>query len=76
MNKLKRLLGMLWMLIGPLVFILLLISAIQNINGSVKGDISNPFPWIIILAIFAPIAIGLTLFGWYSYKGEYDDKKF
>ncbi len=76
MNQLKRFLGILWMLIGPLVFILLLISAIQNINGSVKGDISNPIPWIIILAIFAPIAIGLTLFGWYSYKGEYDDKKF
>ena len=68
MNQLKRFLGILWMLIGPLVFILLLISAIQNINGSVKGDISNPIPWIIILAIFAPIAIGLTIFGWYSWK--------
>jgi len=75
MNQLKRFLGILWMLIGPLVFILLLISAIQNINGSVKGDISNPIPWIIILAIFAPIAIGLTIFGWYSWKGEYDDQE-
>ncbi len=75
MNQLKRFLGILWMLIGPLVFILLLISAIQNINGSVKGDISNPIPWIIILAIFAPIAVGLTIFGWYSWKGEYDERK-
>ncbi len=73
MNQVKRFLGLLWMLIGPIVFILLVISAIQNINSSGKGDISNPIPWIIILAIFAPIAIGLTIFGWYSWKGEYDD---
>ncbi len=61
------------MLIGPIVFILLVISAFQNINSSGKGDISNPIPWIIILVIFAPIAIGLTIFGWYSWKGEYDN---
>ena len=73
MNQVKRFLGLLWVLIGPIVFILLVISAIQNINSSGKGDISNPIPWIIILAIFAPIAIGLTIFGWYSWKGEYDD---
>jgi uncharacterized membrane protein YadS len=74
MNQLKRFLGILWMMIGPIVFILLFISALQNINSTVKGDISNPIPWIIILAIFAPIAIGLTVFGWYSWKGEYDDR--
>ncbi len=75
MNQLKRFLGILWMMIGPIVFILLIISALQNINSTGKGDISNPIPWIIILAIFAPIAVGLTVFGWYSWKGEYDDKK-
>jgi Zn-dependent protease with chaperone function len=76
MNQLKRFLGILWMLIGPTVFVLLIISAVQNINSSGKGDISNPIPWIIILAIFAPIAIGLTIFGWYSWKGEYNDKRY
>ncbi len=76
MDQLKRFLGILWMSIGPMVFLLLIISAVQNINSSTKGDISNPIPWIIILAIFAPIAIGLTIFGWYSWKGEYDDRKF
>jgi Zn-dependent protease with chaperone function len=75
MNQLKRFLGILWMMIGPIVFILLIISALQNINSTGKGDISNPIPWIIILVIFAPIAIGLTIFGWYSWKGEYEDKK-
>ena len=60
------------MLIGPVLFIMLLISAIENINSDVKGDISNPIPWIIILAIFLPIAIGLTIFGWYALKGDYN----
>lgn len=72
MDKLKQYLGIIWMFIGPVLFIMLLISAIDNINSDVNGDISNPIPWIIILAIFLPIAIGLTIFGWYAFKGNYD----
>ncbi len=72
MDKLKRYLGIIWMLIGPVLFVMLVKSAVDNINGNVKGDISNPVPWIIILAIFLPIAIGLTIFGWYALKGNYD----
>ncbi len=59
------------MLTGPVLFIMLLISALNNINSNTKGDISNPVPWIIILAIFLPIAIGLSIFGWYAFKGDY-----
>ena len=75
MDKLKRYLGIIWMLIGPVLFIMLVISAINNINGHAKGDISNPIPWLIILAIFLPIAIGLAIFGWYALKGNYDKMK-
>ena len=73
MKKIKRVLGLLWMIIGPIFFILLVISAFQNIQENGSGDISNPVPWIIILTVSAPIAIGLTIFGWYSWKGEYDN---
>ena len=72
MDKLKRYLGIIWMLIGPVIFIMLVISAVNNINGHAKGDISNPIPWLIILGIFLPIAIGLTIFGYYALKGNYD----
>lgn len=72
MDKVKRYLGIIWIFIGPVLFIMLLISAIDNINSDVKDDISNPIPWIIILAIFLPIAIGLSIFGWYALKGNYD----
>ena len=73
MDKLKRYLGLIWIFIGPVLFIMLLISAVDNINSEVEGDISNPIPWIIILAIFLPIAIGLSIFGWYALKGNYDE---
>jgi flagellar basal body-associated protein FliL len=46
---------------------LLVISILQA-----KKDINNPVIWIIIIAIFTPIAIGLMIFGWYAFKGEYD----
>jgi hypothetical protein len=72
MDKLRQYLGLIWMFIGPVLFIMLLISAIDNINSNVKGDISNPIPWIIILGIFLPIAIGLSIFGWYAFKGDYN----
>lgn len=60
------------MLIGPVAIIILLASAIHNISPGGKGDISKPLPWIIIISIFTPIAIGLMIFGWYAWKGEYD----
>jgi hypothetical protein len=71
MNAIKQWLGIVWMLLAPLAVCLLVYAAYKNINSAVKGDISNPVPWIIVIAIFTPIAIGMFLFGWYSWKGEY-----
>jgi hypothetical protein len=71
MDKIKRLLGYIWIVLGPLAIITLLWGAITNINAGDK-DIHKPLPWVIIITIFTPIAIGLTIFGWYAIKGEYD----
>ena len=71
MDQIKRYLGYLWMLVGLASIILLVYSAAININTA-KGDIGKPLPWIIIIAIFTPISIGLIIFGWYAVKGEYD----
>jgi hypothetical protein len=73
MNAVKRYLGILWMIAGPAVFILLIASAIKHIYSNAKGDIGNPVPWIIILVVFLPVAIGLVIFGWYAWKGYYDN---
>jgi ABC-type polysaccharide/polyol phosphate export permease len=72
LDKIKRALGFVWMLLGPSAIIILLIGAFQNINAHGSHDINKPLPWVIIISIFTPVAIGLTIFGWYAWKGEYD----
>lgn len=71
MDSIKRILGLLWMVLGPAIMVILIYSALQNIGKS-KGDIANPLPWAIIIFVFIPVAIGMTIFGWYAWKGEYD----
>lgn len=72
MNAIKRILGIIWLLLGPVVIYFLVMGAITNIDSSGNKDINNPVIWIIIIIIFTPIAIGLMIFGWYAFKGEYD----
>jgi type VI protein secretion system component VasK len=71
MNQLKKYLGLIWMLLGPVAIAILVWGAATNIDVAGQGDINKPLPWIIIIAIFTPIAIGLTIFGWYVWKEEY-----
>ena len=72
MNRLKRLLGFVWMILAPVVIYFLVMGAVHNITSAGTRDINKPVPWVIIIAIFTPIAIGLMIFGFYSLKGEYD----
>lgn len=72
MNTFKRYLGLLFLLIAPFLIFQLVSGAIKNIDSTGTKDINNPVIWIIIIAIFTPIAIGLVIFGWYAFKGEYD----
>ena len=72
MNNIKRILGAVWMILAPAIIYLLVSGAISNIDPAGKKDINNPVIWIIIIAIFTPIAIGLMIFGWYAFRGEYD----
>lgn len=71
MQHLKRYLGLLWMVLGPVAIALLVWGAAANISATGTGDINKPLPWVIIIAIFTPIAIGLSVFGWYAWRGEY-----
>jgi len=72
MNAFKRYFGLLLLLIEHLSIYELINGAITNIDPAGKKDINNPVIWIIIIAIFTPIAIGLVIFGWYAFRGEYD----
>ena len=72
MGAIKRYIGLLILFIAPFVIYELVSGAIANIDTAGKKDINNPVIWIIIIAIFTPIAIGLIIFGWYAFRGEYD----
>lgn len=72
MNAVKRIMGVAWMVIAPVVIYFLVMGAVHNISSTGTKDINKPIPWVIIITIFTPIAIGLMIFGWYSIKGEYD----
>jgi len=71
-NTLKKYLGILWIIVAVAAIIFLVQSAIHNIKPDGKLDINKPMPWVIIIIIFTPIAVGLALFGWYAFKGAYD----
>lgn len=72
MNLLKRMLGFVWMIFAPVVIYFLVMGAVHNINSTGTKDINKPVPWVIIILIFTPIAIGLMIFGYYALRGEYD----
>jgi purine-cytosine permease-like protein len=72
MNLLKKIMGIVWMVIAPAVIYFLVMGAVHNISSTGTKDINKPIPWIIIISIFTPIAIGLMIFGYYALRGEYD----
>lgn len=74
MKSIKKFLGLIWMLLGPLAMSFLFIQAIEKV-GLTHTEIERTntiLQWAIILFIFLPISLGLMIFGFYAWKGEYD----
>lgn len=71
LNKIKRWLGIVWILLGPL--------AIGYLTKMAAGEIAKRpgletwIQWIVFIGIFIPIAVGMIIFGYYALSGEYDD---
>lgn len=75
MNIVKRLAGFLWIALGIVAVYLMVQQASTEIAAAVKANkavLDTQMFWFIIIPIFAPIMVGLCLFGWYAFKGEYD----
>ena len=70
MKSIKRYLGIIWMAIGPLAIYYLCKMAISEITA--KPVIDTKIQWGVFVVIFIPIAIGITIFGYYAFTGEYD----
>ena len=73
MDTLKKILGIVWMVMALVVaYFGLTVFGIPKIMSDHQED--NVFGWII-LTILVPIIVGgMGIFGWYSLKGEYSDK--
>jgi hypothetical protein len=73
MNTIKKILGLVWMFLAPVIIWFLASQAFQKIAGATILTRSNvTLQWVIILTIFTPICIGFFIFGFYAFKGEYD----
>ncbi|AEW02884.1 hypothetical protein A4D02_02535 [Niastella koreensis] len=70
MNQLKKWLGIVWMLLGPVAIYYLIKTAAAEIAKT--PGINTIIQWAVFVIIFIPIAIGLVIFGYYALKGEYD----
>jgi hypothetical protein len=73
MNTIKKLLGIIWMLLGPALVIFMCWQAADKITLATAGvtKINTMLQWGIILLVFIPICAGLVLFGYYAFKGDY-----
>ena len=74
MSTVKKFLGLVWMILGPLAMGFLLMQALDKVSLA-HDDMERTntiLQWGIILFIFFPISIGFMVFGYYAWKGEYD----
>jgi ABC-type molybdate transport system permease subunit len=74
MNAVKRFLGLIWIALAPVLMWLMASQAIEKIGKATEGiaKTNTTLQWAIILMIFIPVCAGLSMFGWYALKGEYD----
>jgi hypothetical protein len=74
MNVLKRILGVAWIIMGPVIILFLFMQAADKIAAAAEGiaRTNTTLQWSIIIIIFIPICAGLMIFGYYGLKGEYD----
>ena len=70
MNQVKKLAGIIWIVLGPLAIYYLLKTAAAEIVK--KPVIDTKIQWGVFVVVFIPIAIGMVIFGYYACKGEYD----
>lgn len=69
MNALKKALGVVWIILGPVALYYLFKTAASEIAR--KPVIDTKIQWGVFIIVFIPIAIGIMIFGYYAIKGEY-----
>jgi uncharacterized membrane protein len=74
MKSLQKILGLVWIILGPTAMVFMAWQACDKVSKAEAGvaQTNTALQWGIILLIFIPIAIGLVIFGKYALAGEYD----
>jgi len=88
MNAIRKIFGIIWIVLAPAVMIFVIYNAVAVINKANKAIVAATsetaraaaeaaktntiLQWSIIIIIFLPIAFGLIIFGKYALQGEYD----
>ena len=67
---LKRILGVIWILLAPVTIYFLTTTASSEITKKPVTD--TKIQWGVFIIVFIPIAIGMMIFGYYALKGEYE----
>lgn len=74
MNYIKKILGVVFILMPPYIIYVMILEAIKKIGAASELTKTNiTLQWTIILTIFIPCCVGLLIFGWYAVNGEYDE---
>ncbi len=89
MNTLRRIFGIVWILLAPTSVYLMVSNALEAVTKANKiiaaattdaakaaaeaAKTNTILQWSIIIIIFIPIAVGLIIFGKYALAGEYDE---
>ncbi|HRN56763.1 MAG TPA: hypothetical protein PLL71_09940 [Agriterribacter sp.] len=70
MKQLRKWMGLIWMLTAPLSMFYLIKTALHQIALHPVTD--TKIQWGVFVIVFIPIAVGLCIFGWFAWKGEYE----
>jgi hypothetical protein len=70
MNRIKRIAGIAWALLGILGIGYLVRTAASEIAK--KPVIDTVIQWAVFIVVFIPVGVGMVLFGYYAVRGEYD----
>ncbi|WP_309641529.1 DUF6814 family protein [Flavobacterium sp.] len=74
MNSIKRILGIIWLFLAlAAAYFCVFVFGLPKFNSGKQEDLVFG---IIILFVLTPLIVfGLSIFGYYALKGEYDTKK-
>ena len=74
MDQIKKILGIVWLLLALVVaYYGFTVFGIPKVMSDKQED--HVFGWIILTVLMPIIVGGLAIFGWYSLTGEYSDDK-